>query len=178
MDEEAVFRKFSETVQEGNQEILVASPWVSEGGLTNIFQNLRPNAPISKILIKIKEKQDGNLNDLDKLNLLKLDGAQIRCCSSLDVKMLIVDNCKVLIGSEDISASGLGIDRAPYNECGVISDEANLIGMAKQKYDEIWKCGIDYELGDLRIVNNKLVYSERGNRKMTKLQLADLSGVD
>ena len=177
MNEEAVFRKFSETIQEGNQEILVASPWVSEGALANILQNLRPNAHISKVLITIKEKQDGNLNDLDKLNLLKLDGAQIRCCSKLNEKMLIIDNCKVLIGSDNITDTDLGIHETPSNECGIISDEAHLIERAKKKYNEIWKNAIDYELGDLRVVNNKLVYSERGNRKMTELHLAGLSGV-
>jgi hypothetical protein len=35
----------------------------------------------------------------------------------------------------DIAASGLGIDKAPTKECGIISDEAHLIGRAKEKYE-------------------------------------------
>jgi hypothetical protein len=88
--------------------------------------------------------------------------------------MLIVDNCKVLIGSEDIAASDLGIDRAPTKECGVISDEAHLIGRAKEKYEGMWEKGVDYEPGDLRVVENKITYSGKGNKKMTGLLLVGL----
>jgi hypothetical protein len=36
--------------------------------------------------------------------------------------------------------------------------------------------GVDYELGDLRVVENKIAYSGKGNRKMTGSVLVGLGG--
>ena len=110
------------------------------------------------------------------MNLLKLDGAKVRYSPTLHAKILIVDNNKVIIGSSNITATGLGIHDVPNIECGIISDEAKLVGRAKQKFDEIWQNAIDYEHGDIRIEENKIVFSEKGNKKMTGSLLSDLGG--
>lgn len=176
VDETTVFDRFSDAIREGRQEILIASPWISRGGLSNVLSDLRPNAQISRILIRIKEQADAQINDLDTLNLLKLDGARIRYCPELHAKMLVVDNKKAIIGSSNITASGLGIKDAPNIETGVVTDENEVVGNAKQKFEDIWRNAVEYEHGDLIIKENRITFSDNGNRKLAGALLAGIGG--
>jgi hypothetical protein len=38
----------------------------------------------------------------------------------------------------------------------------------------MWEKGVDYELGDLRVVGNKITFSGKGNRKMSGVVLVGL----
>ena len=91
-------------------------------------------------LIHAKEPGPAFREDFDRYPILAKCLERV-LCPRVHFKMLIFDNQVAYVGSANLTGAGIGMknsDRRNF-ECGVMSDESNIVENAIEQFDSVWR---------------------------------------
>ena len=91
-------------------------------------------------LIHAKEPGPAFREDFDRYPILANSLERV-LCPRVHFKMLIFDNQEAYVGSANLTGAGIGMKNSNRRnfECGVISDEPNIIESAIEQFDSVWR---------------------------------------
>ena len=133
-----VVGEISREVSKAQQEILIASPWITHiiEELSNFKRESGKKANIRVITRLIREDIEKGVTNLDKLRVLRdRFGADIRYNNGLHAKIIVIDNSVAIISSANLTKKGLSVNY----EAGICLRERRIINEVTQFFNDIWK---------------------------------------
>lgn len=148
-EDRSYLRKINEMVKVAESHIYIASPWITLGEeLVVPLENAFANHPDLELYLVTKLQKVDVFNRIQQLDDIEkwidvLDGQmQVKYNNQLHSKMIIVDDEEVMIGSSNLTGSGLGSPReyegAPQIESNIFTNDENTVKDISDFFGRIW----------------------------------------
>lgn len=164
-EDRSALRKIHDMISRAQNHIHIVYPWITLGEEFIIpFENaLSKNRDIEVYLITKLEKEDvfrqlHQLNDVEKWKGIFGDSISIKYNNSIHAKMIIVDDKEMIVGSSNLTGSGLGSTREyegrPQIEANVYTNDESAVKDAVGFFVRLWSHSTSKEY-----INDKYVLS-------------------
>lgn len=171
-EDRSALRKIHEIISRARNHIYIIYPWITLGEEFVIpFENaLSDNKDVEVYLITKLEKEDvfrrlHQLDDVEKWKNIFGDNISIKYNNNLHAKMIIVDDKEMIVGSSNLTGSGLGSSREyegkPQVEANIYTNDKNAVEGGVSFFVKLWshKTSKDY-------INNEYVLSCKSHHLM------------
>jgi len=153
----SALRKIHEMISRAKNHVYIVYPWITLGEEFVIpFENaLSYNEDVEVYLITKLEKDDvfrrlHQLDDVEKWKSIFKDNISIKYNNSIHAKMIIVDDKEMIVGSSNLTGSGLGSSRdyegKPQIEANIYTNDPAAVESALGFFVRLWshKASSDY----------------------------------
>lgn len=126
---------FMNLVRESTDEIKLCSPFIKEGIINEIYDNINSNTSLNvltKFNIANFYKEVSDISALDKI---LFNHHQIFNHSALHAKFYVFDNSNAIIASANLTFAGLNRNY----EYGILIDDSNSISQISNDFDQLCK---------------------------------------
>jgi hypothetical protein len=148
-EDRSALRKIHEMISHAQNHIYMTYPWITLGEEFVIpFENaLSSNENVELYLITKLEKEDvfrrlHQLDDLEKWISIFGDNISIKYNNNIHSKMIIVDDKEMIVGSSNLTGSGLGSSRdyegRPQVEANVYTNDRNAVDNGVSFFIKLW----------------------------------------
>ncbi|MGB9936797.1 MAG: phospholipase D-like domain-containing protein [Methanobacterium sp.] len=148
-EDRSALRKIHEIISRAKNHIYIIYPWITLGEEFIIpFENaLSVNEDIEVYLITKLEREDvfrrlHQLEDVERWKSIFGDNLSIKYNNSIHAKMIIVDDKEMIVGSSNLTGSGLGSPREyegkPQIEANIYTNDPNAIKDAVGFFVRLW----------------------------------------
>lgn len=106
-----ILPRIIEMIQTAKNEILLITPWFYQDDIKNLLVQKRKEGVIIKVIVR-KFKNRDNKNHLKTIQELDKTGIQVVFFDKIHAKIVIIDECEVIISSKNIiesSAIDMGV---------------------------------------------------------------------
>ena len=166
---------------QAEKEVLICSAWITPEGIRQILESL-PDKPLNiKILVRAAELKDLQITSnrvFSYLNRLK-DKHSIEYAfhNSLHAKFIVIDNKFALLGSANITYSGIEPEGGNI-EAAVLIEDQKEIEKLREYFFQIWNAKL--ELGEVFVPEDDIIGfitnpTKAGSIEAILLQEADLN---
>lgn len=128
-----VYAEIRENLANAKNEVLVCSPWITY--LVDEFKEFNKNINLKIITNFRKEDIESCITDIDKIRVLKKQGADIRYNNDLHAKMIFIDSKIAIISSANLTRRGLSVNY----EAGVIIRNQKHVRKALEFFKGVWE---------------------------------------
>ncbi|MEN4006800.1 MAG: phospholipase D-like domain-containing protein [Methanobacteriaceae archaeon] len=140
-----VYAEIRKNLAKAEKEVLICSPWITY--LVDEFKEIN-NQIDMKIITNFREEDvKSGITDIDKIRVLKKQGADIRYNNDLHAKMILIDSEIAIISSANLTRRGLSVNY----EAGVIIKDQNHVKMALEFFKGVWEESEALEDGSLNV---------------------------
>lgn len=147
-EDRSFLRKLQEMISSAKKNIYMVYPWITLGEeLVVAFENALSDHDIELFLITKLEKEDvfyrrQQLDDIEQWKEVFEDKIMIKYNNSIHAKMIIVDEHEVLLGSSNLTGSGLGSSREfegyPQIEANIYTNNPETVQECADFFSKIW----------------------------------------
>ncbi len=151
LKKEEIYPVLKQLFSSAQKEVKISSPWIKSEVLTTLLDD--KNIDI-QLIIRGSELEDFAITDIDILKKMKSIGGIVYLNPDIHSKFVIIDNQKAVIGSANITKSGLYEDG--NIETAVLIESKQEIKELLQQFEEIKKKSINLFENIAGIVLNSL----------------------
>lgn len=148
-EDRSALRKIHEIISRAQNHIYIIYPWITLGEEFIIpFENaLSHNEDLEVYLITKLEKEDvfkrlHQLDDVERWKNIFKDNISIKYNNNIHAKMIIVDDKEMIVGSSNLTGSGLGSSRnyegRPQIEANIYTDDKSALKDAMRFFVRLW----------------------------------------
>ncbi len=148
-EDRSALRKIHEMISRARHHIYITYPWITLGEEFIIpFENaLSGNEDIEVYLITKLEKEDvfrrlQQLDDIERWKSIFGDNIYIKYNNSIHAKMIIVDDNEMIVGSSNLTGSGLGSSRdyegKPQIEANIYTNDVKAVNGGVGFFVKLW----------------------------------------
>ena len=148
-EERSALRKIHEMISGAQNHIYIVYPWITLGEEFIIpFENaLSNNKDVEVYLITKLEKEDvfrrlHQLDDVERWKSIFGDNISIKYNNNLHAKMIIVDDTEMIVGSSNLTGSGLGSSRdyegKPQIEANIYTNDRKAVENGVGFFVRLW----------------------------------------
>lgn len=148
-EDRSALRKIHEMISRAQNHVYIIYPWITLGEEFVIpFENaLSSNEDVEVYLITKLEKEDvfrrlHQLDDVEKWKSIFGDNISIKYNNNLHAKMVIVDDKEMIVGSSNLTGSGLGSSRdyegKPQVEANIYTNDPGAVENAVGFFVRLW----------------------------------------
>jgi hypothetical protein len=148
-EDRSALRKIHEMISRAKNHIYIVYPWITLGEEFIIpFENaLSVNEDIEMYLITKLEKEDvfrnlHHLEDVEKWIKIFGSNMSIKYNNNIHAKMIIVDDKEMIVGSSNLTGSGLGSSREyegkPQIEANIYTNDPNALEEGLKFFLRLW----------------------------------------
>lgn len=127
-------RSLERLVSEAQHYVYFASAWVKGGIFSRLVSKLDRSKVKVRLVVRGSEKKDFEITDPGVFNI---EGVEYAYHPNLHAKMIIVDGKKALLGSANITYSGLS--SGGNREAAVLVDDETIVSELTGYFDSIWE---------------------------------------
>ncbi len=172
-DDRSALRKIHDVISRAKNHIYIVYPWITLGEEFVIpFENaLSKNKNLEVYLITKLEKEDvlrrlHQLDDVERWKNIFGDNISIKYNNSIHAKMIIVDDREIIVGSSNLTGSGLGSPRKyegiPQIEANIYTNESSAVREAMSFFLRLWSHKTSKEYVDDKYVLSCKAYNLSG----------------
>ncbi len=139
-----ILKEVKNILSKAQHSILISSAWIGKDVLQKVFEGVNlSEIPEKKIIIRTSERKDLEIDKPDSLNLLYELGFEIAFNRNLHAKFIIVDNHTAILGSANLTTSGLeGIN----NEANIlIENNPQQVDLLIKTFNKFWEESQKYQ---------------------------------
>ncbi len=162
-EDRSALRKIHDIISRAKHHIYIVYPWITLGEEFVIpFENaLSKNENLEVYLITKLEREDvvrrlHQLDDVERWKNIFEENISIKYNNSIHAKMIIVDNKEMIVGSSNLTGSGLGSTRnyegKPQIEANIFTNDSNAVKEAVGFFLRLWSHNTSEEYTDNKYV--------------------------
>ncbi|UZN23419.1 DUF87 domain-containing protein [bacterium 3DAC] len=126
-------------VSESTDYVYFASAWVKGGMFRRLINKIDRNSVDIRLVVRGSEKKDFEITDP---GVFDIEGVKYAYHPNLHAKMIIVDGKKALIGSANITYSGL--TENGNREVAILVEDEDTVSELAEYFQNIWKEAYEY----------------------------------
>ncbi len=148
-------RTIEDIVKGAQQYVYFASAWVKGGMFRRIMSNIDTTLVDVRLIVRGSEKKDFEITDP---SVFGIEGVKYAYHPSLHAKMIIVDGKKAIVGSANITYSGL--KEHGNREVAIVIEDEEVIGELVSYFQTIWNESYEYSPNLVGMIMNPSRSSE------------------